>query len=632
MRALSRLFLGILMLGVLALAQGTVTVPTAIVTYPDLILYNGKIVSMDDTSTGPSPGTIYQAVAIRDRKIQALGSDALVLTYAGPQTQKVDLKGRTVIPGIVDSHTHIHNNEVAYWVKENPAAFEAMAKRFVVGGHSYEEFKRGIELVLKERMGSANPDQWAFINLPTNDPKNPGSGTGLGVQFLQERGLTLSDLDKLSPNHPVFLQSHPGYMINTAGKKAIQKLYGFFPPMDVADDTGFGELTEYERALLVDGYFRVHPKELADIVELGLLKNAAVGITTFASHMMGLQFLNAYQRLIREDRMPIRYAYTHYFGFQDNPDPSAFYMRLGDMAGLGNDYFWSIGAGLGNIDSGPPMYCSTMEAPKEVKDREWCRNAPGSEMQKATLTAILAKERVAVGHAWGDKGVDYFMDQLDEAMKLDPTITLDYIRSRRFSSDHCGFYPRPAQLPRMAKYGMIISCGGNTLGRSYPWLEKYGVDKYANWISPIKSMLKAGVKPVFEDESGVNGLVSETYFYGAFPLITRKNEYGKLVAPEEAIDRMTLMKMMTSWPAEYVLRENQVGTLAPGKLADIVVLNKDYFTVPQDELPNIYPVMTVVGGKVEVIRAEFAKELGRQPVGPQIEFKNGKRYSEAPSE
>src|SRR5689334_22179534 len=111
----SGIFPGVLILGSLALAQSTVTVPTAIVAYPELILYNGKIVSMDDTSSGPSPGTIYQAIAVRDRKIQALGTDALILSYAGPQTQKVDLKGRTVIPGIVDSHTHIHNNEVAYW-------------------------------------------------------------------------------------------------------------------------------------------------------------------------------------------------------------------------------------------------------------------------------------------------------------------------------------------------------------------------------------------------------------------------------------------------------------------------------------------------------------------------------------
>lgn len=631
MRHFVRIFMVTFCLGSVLLAQERATVPVAIIAYPDLVLYNGKIVTMDDTSINTTTGRTFQAVAIRERRIQALGSDDEILSYAGPKTEKINLQGRTVIPGIVDPHTHIHNNEVNWWVRENPAAFEAMGKRFVIGGSTNEELKRGIELVLKERMSGLPADQWAFIILPTNDPKNPGSGTGVGVKFLQERQLPLKDLDLLDSKHPVFLSAHPAYTVNTAAKKAIEKMYGFFPPMETADDGGFGELTEYERALMVDGYFRVRPRELANIVEQGLVKNAAVGITTFASHMMGLQFLNAYQILLRENRMPIRYAYTHYFGFQDNPDPAAFYMRLGDMAGLGNEYFWSAGVGLGYIDSGPPMFCSTMEAPKAVKDREWCRNAPGTALSKAILTAILAKERVAVGHAYGDKGVDYFMDALEEAMKLDPTITLDYIRSRRFSSDHCGFYPRPAQIPRIAKLGIMISCGGNVLGRSYPWLEQYGM-QYANWISPVKSLLKAQVKTVYENEAGVRGNVSETYFSQGYALITRKNEYGKVVAPEEAIDRVTLMKMSTSWPAEFLLREKEIGTLETGKLADLVVLNKDYFTVPEAEVPNIYPVMTVVGGKIQVLRKEFADQLQRAPIGPQLEFKNEARYSEVRTE
>ena len=78
-----------------------------------------------------------------------------------------------------------------------------------------------------------------------------------------------------------------------------------------------------------------------------------------------------------------------------------------------------------------------------------------------------------MGHAYADKAVDYFMDAIEHAMRDNPAITLDYIRSRRFTSDHCGFYPRKEQLPRMAKLGMMISCGGNVLSRSYPWLQKY---------------------------------------------------------------------------------------------------------------------------------------------------------------
>ena len=131
---------------------------------------------------------------------------------------------------------------------------------------------------------------------------------------------------------------------------------------------------------------------------------------------------------------------------------------------------------------------------------------------------------------------------------------------------------------------------------------------------------------VFEDESGVRGNTSGTYFRDATVLLTRKNEQGALVAPEEAIDRNTLIKMMTSWPARYVLKEDVLGTLEAGKLADVLVLNQDYFTVPIEKLPDTYPLLTVVGGKIIVLREEFAKELGRQPVGPQIEFRNEIRY------
>src|SRR3990172_905537 len=148
-------FLGISLLGLLisaAAAQEQLTVPAAIVAFPDMILYNGKIVTMDDTSQGPSPGRIFQAIAFRDRKIQALGSDAEILSYAGPKTEKINLGGKTAIPGIVDSHTHIHNNEVDRWVRDNPEAFESVARKFTVTGTTPEELKKGIELVLKEQM------------------------------------------------------------------------------------------------------------------------------------------------------------------------------------------------------------------------------------------------------------------------------------------------------------------------------------------------------------------------------------------------------------------------------------------------------------------------------------------------
>ena len=95
------------------------------------------------------------------------------------------------------------------------------------------------------------------------------------------------------------------------------------------------------------------------------------------------------------------------------------------------------------------------------------------------------------------------------------------------------------------------------------------------------------------------------------------------------MDRNTLMKMMTSWPARFVLKENVLGTLEAGKFADFLVLSGDFFTTPVEKLADVIPLMTVVGGKVIVLREEFAKELGRSAVGPQLKFDNVAKYLSA---
>src|SRR5687768_16316415 len=95
-------------------------VPQALISYPDAIYYNAKIVSMDDAGFNSSPGRIYQAMAVRGDVIQFLGTDQQLLAYAGPQTKKYDLKGRTVAPGMIDTHNHLPNGAVSDWARDNP--------------------------------------------------------------------------------------------------------------------------------------------------------------------------------------------------------------------------------------------------------------------------------------------------------------------------------------------------------------------------------------------------------------------------------------------------------------------------------------------------------------------------------
>ena len=161
-----------------------------------------------------------------------------------------------------------------------------------------------------------------------------------------------------------------------------------------------------------------------------------------------------------------------------------------------------------------------------------------------------------------------------------------------------------------------MSCNGRYLDRTYPVLEQYGM-QYAKWVVPAKSIIDAGVRMVFEiDSHGAQN-------YGAFdwltPFVTRKTRDGKPVSPEEKIDRVLALKAATTWASEYVLRENVLGSLEKGKWADLLVLNKDYFQVPEDKISTIRPLMTVVGGKTVYLDKDIAKDFGMEPIGTHPE-------------
>jgi len=599
----------------------TVTVPITLVGYPELIVHNAKIVTMDDPSLQPTTGRTVQAMAIRQGKILAVGTNAEILQLAGPNTRRIDLRGRTVTPGLINTHSHMHDRAIRYWIRANQDRVEEVQRSFSVTGRDYAELKRGIELVIKEQMARARPEQWAYIELPNGG----NAGTGIGVKFLNDLGLSRAELDQWAPQTPVFLNSHPAWLLNKAAEVSFLNLYG----LDWDEETVDKALTmntTIRRSLVVDRYFAPRIAEMSDVIKGGLEHQAALGLTTFSSHIVGLRIQDAYMKMVRDGTMPIRFGFAHRFCQQVEPEMAGCFMRLGDTAGLGNDYFWNVGVTLGGIDTGPPNICTTMDAAPEYKSKEKCILEPGSEYEKAIAAAVGSYERYVVNHVYGDKAVDTFMDVVDRAIENTPGITLEYIQSRRLTADHCGFYPRQEQLARIKRFGMVISCDPMFLDRSYPWLRVYGADK-ANRIGPMKSLLDAGIMVTAEAEVDVESGTGPTYFAVQSHFLTRKNSRGDAVAPEEAIDRVTLMKMMTTWPSYYVMKEKELGTLEPGKFADFVVLNKDYFAVPEAEIPTIFPLMTVLGGRTVVLRKELADEWGTQPVGPQINFEFATRFT-----
>ena len=93
---------------------------------------------------------------------------------------------------------------------------------------------------------------------------------------------------------------------------------------------------------------------------------------------------------------------------------------------------------------------------------------------------------------------------------------------------------------------------------------------------------------------------------------------GRVVLPDQKLDRVTVLKMWTTWAPKYLMKEKELGSLEAGKMADFVVFDKDFFTVPVPEIPKLRPLMTVLGGRVTHLEAELGKQLGMEPVGYQF--------------
>ncbi len=133
-------------------------------------------------------------------------------------------------------------------------------------------------------------------------------------------------------------------------------------------------------------------------------------------------------------------------------------------------------------------------------------------------------------------------------------------------------------------------------------------------------MLLGGI--VVANEGKANGFEdpSPAPFAWFYRFMTRKRPDEVVLAPEEAVDQVQLMKMSTSYASRYVLKEKELGTLEPGKFADFVVLSKDYFTILQAQILTVISLMVVMGGKTRVLWEELAKDLGLPAVGPQLKF------------
>ncbi len=156
------------------------------------------------------------------------------------------------------------------------------------------------------------------------------------------------------------------------------------------------------------------------------------------------------------------------------------------------------------------------------------------------------------------------------------------------------------------------------------WINDYG-PQIEPFIQPLKTYVDSGVQLTGQHfGGGARNPGSPSFrppFFLPWQIITRKYD-GKVWQPEERLDRVRAIKIYTSWAAKYVQKPDQLGSLERGKFADLLVIDRDYFTVPIDDILKIRPLMTMVGGKMIVLQESLAKDFGMQPVGPAYNFRD----------
>jgi hypothetical protein len=197
-------------------------------------------------------------------------------------------------------------------------------------------------------------------------------------------------------------------------------------------------------------------------------------------------------------------------------------------------------------------------------------------------------------HTGGDLAVDHMLDVIEEASKA-AGMTIEQIRAKHHTIDHCTFSPRPDQLERAKQLNILWSCGANFIDTDAADAAKWYGEKYANaWVVPAASVLKANGRLAGHGEGVRNG----HYFHNLEMLLTRKDSEGRVWGAHEAIDRTALLRMYTIWSADYVGREDRLGSLEPGKFADLAVLDRDYMAIPHEEFSEINALLTMVNGEI----------------------------------
>jgi len=581
----------------------------------DWVLYNGKILTAD--TEDPAHFTIAEAVAIYDGKFVVVGSNQEALETAGASTRRIDLAGKTVLPGLVETHLHVHTQTARHHLDRSVSSTDPP----LLWTSKEEGLAQLRTLALQKK-----PGEWIIVGVRSRtwDRGNVESSPATP---------SITELDQAAPNQPVVLKlGDEPILVNNRALNILLERYPQGIPVIVKGQDG------KPTGLLKSGAARTMPDfwpelsrqkvaELAPFYRKELEEVAARGVTTVGTRVDTNYSLRFYQLLDQREDMPVRMAYGTQMAAY-HPQADLIYRRVPGLAGHGTPWLWLSGAAPGATDgrTGEGGACVHGNYPRDAENfPQWrelpfgpngnCRLSQNPEdtiLRDSLLAAARFGWSVTNTHLSGDRGLDEYLDVLEEADKKYGITDL------RFSADHCTYITEEQAL-RAKQLGVSFTC---TFPSPFVDAEKgplgvykvlYGIERAADSVAPYRRLVRLGLKPSAHCESH-RGWAFSCLQYA----ITRKEEItGQVWGPQQRINRREALYTYTRWASWHAWKEKYIGSIEPGKWADLVVLDQDYLTVPEDDIAQISPLLTIVGGKISYSEPSYAASEGLPTVGFQ---------------
>ncbi|MCS7313082.1 MAG: amidohydrolase [Acidobacteria bacterium] len=526
----------------------------------DVLLVGGRVYPL-----WPTPDAVVSAVAIRQGRIAALGSDEELRAWRGPRTRVIDLRGATALPGLTDAHVHL-------------ASLGRLRRQLVLTGTRSKE-----EVLQRLRTYARRHPNLSWIvgrGWDQNDWPDP---------HMPDR----ADLDRVVPDRPVYLiriDGHAAWVNTKALEQADIGPASPDPPggriLRRPDGSPTGVLLDRAAELVQ----RVMPEptveDLMADLEAGARACTEVGLTGVHDAGISPATWAAYVRLVERDRLPIRvYAMAMYRSGLDEQ-----LLTEGPLIGLGDGRLTLRAIKVLSDGALGSRGAALLEPYADEPDSTGLLLVEPDELVRLARRALDAGVQLAV-HAIGDRANRMVLDAFEVAFRERPC------GDCRFRIEHAQVV-HPQDIPRLARLGVVPSMQPTHATSDMPWApDRLGPDRLQGAYA-WRSILQTGLKIAGGSDAPVEEI---SPLLGLYAAVTRQDLQGRPAGgwrPEERVTPQEALQMFTQWAAYAAFEEFQRGTLRPGTWADLTVLDGDPFQVEPRQIPHLRVRLTMVGGRI----------------------------------